>query len=195
MAAFPGLFAGQARRHAMREAVERWCLAEWAMGRLPCRALPEDIHSCSVMEILNPLDHHRVVVCWRQLTGSGHAYGFAAARTLDGAILKARIERERTAVAVREYHGRFSGFGVHDLPDDMDLFERRILYFSLPEGNEAFREICAKSADSGMPSGTPTPVVDRRIPGPWDRYTRVWRVLFPMPEIVHDTDRLDVFYW
>lgn len=77
-------------------------------------------------------------------------------------------------------------------PGVTDLFERRCLFFSAPEG---FREVLARGRQMVRQWDNPTVVFDGRIPGPWEEFTTAWRVVLkpPTSEFLHRRD--DWFFW
>lgn len=195
MAAFPGPFASQARSRALTEAAERFCLAGWWAGLLPegeRRFMPD---GTLVLEIENPLGRDHVILV-NSKTESGHAvYGFAASPNPKAALLKAKLEMCRMARALEPFFQKNPGFQKEDLSVLENPLERRLVYFALPEGRQAFQARLQGTA-SGLPSASPMrPLIDTRLPGPWDRYTTVWRVLYPMPSTDYLGPREDVLFW
>lgn len=194
MAAYPGLFKLQARKRALAEAVERFCLASWWEGSLRSRPLSLATEAYSGIEIENPLSRHRVVVVWKHCEVGFFAYGFAGNRFLKGALEQAEIEMERSIIAITHYHRENPGFEFDDLETIDNTMERRALYFSLHEGHREFEHRVEATA-AGWGTEIPTPVVDRELHGPWSRYATVWRVLYPTATDRHLRDFGNIFYW
>jgi hypothetical protein len=194
MAAYPGLFAQQARKRALAEATERFCLAGWWEGVLRSRPLPGAQDSLACIEIENPINRHRVVVVSKRCKRGFFAYGFAGHTSLKRALFKAECEMERSTAAISHHHKENPGFELDDLDTIDDTMERRVLYFSLPEGHREFLSRAEASA-CGWKGPLPDPVVDKEIRGPWSRYATVWRVLYPTASKHHLRDFTNVFYW
>jgi hypothetical protein len=146
------------------------------------------------IEIENPIDRHRVVVVCKRCNEGFFAYGFAGHHSLKAAVCQAESEMERSIVAISHYHKENPGFELDDLETIGNTMERRVLYFSLPEGHREFASRAAAPA-TGWAGPVPAPVVDLELRGPWSRYAHVWRVLYPTVTRRHLSDFTNVFYW
>lgn len=196
MAAYPGLFAWQARGRALTEAAERFCLVGWWAGDLADRNLQERILGIRGIEIENPVSRDRVVLVWSNAPNGYRAYGFAGAKRLDSAYGKAVVELERARAALGRFFKENPGFEEEDLETLENPFERRIVYYALPAGHEIFMSrVTARKTPKPCPRSQIKPVVDCRINGPWNRYATVWRVLYPMATRDYLRDYLNTFYW
>ena len=195
MAAFPGLLGRTARELARREGVERYCLAGWWAGKLGAREADSPVPGCRVLRLENPLSRDAVVILWRQSAQGYFLYGFSAARKLEGACWKAAVEMERCGRALKGLFLANPGMGMEDLPTLGDPLERRLVYFALPEGHEAFRQRRRDGAGRCFSGKAPKPLVDTEIPGPWRTYASVWRVLYPLPGRDHLDPTVNAFYW
>jgi len=79
-----------------------------------------------------------------------------------------------------------------DLPQVKDIFERRLLYFSLPEGTRSSSSVSTRSHTAPSPS----PIMfDGPIVGPWSRYATVWRVALELPTDGYMEPKLEFFFW
>lgn len=194
VAAYPGLVARQARERAYAEAVERFCLVGWWEGDLRSRDLGLPRKDLEAIEIENPLSGHRVVVVWQKCRRGFYAYGFSGSRRLSEALWKAEVEMARATDALSGYFRDNPGFVMDDLSTVDHILERRVLYFSQPEGHREFRTRIESSAKSTEWRRL-KPLVDGEIPGPWSRYATVWRVLFPMPTRAYLNRHSSFFYW
>jgi hypothetical protein len=194
LAAYPGLWRRQARTHARREAIERYCLVGWWKGELGGRALPTPLRDVEALELHNPLSRDPVVMTWQQIASRYWAYGFACGRWRQTALNKALVEMARAGTALGRFFRANPGFHGDDLEAIADPLERRVLYYALPEGHRLFRERVDQPRGPS-PGRPPEPVVDSHVPGPWDRYATVWRVLYPMPTLAYLNPHLDWFYW
>lgn len=187
MAAYPGLFAFQARKRAKLEAEERFCVNAWWRGRLRGEVSEHGGHS--VLEIENPISRSRVILTWKEYAPGRWAYGSAAGRTWKRAHEGAWQEMELSALALARSEG-IDLAGVKSLPN---AGERQLLYYSLPEGYARFRERLDRRG-TGWHGAAPKPVIDCNIPGPWQEYATVWRVLYPMERERGDPLETDFLY-
>lgn len=194
MAAYPGLFKGSARRLAMREAIERHCLADWWYGKLGSTMLRTRVEGTEGIAIENPLSRDRVVVVWRQAEQGFYGYGFACRRRTRDAIWDAVVEMERSIAALKGFYRKNPGIEAEDMDVLENYMERRMFYYSLPEGHREFRERIGSGTDGGEKRG-PVPVFDRELKGPWGKYATVWRVIFPTARRDHLIPQRMVFFW
>lgn len=195
MSAFPGLFRFQARRKALAEAAERYCLVSWWEGLLPTKPLPPQTLPIEGIEIHNPASKDRVVLVWQQTPAGHYCYGFASARRIKDAIWKAYVEMDRSAHVLSGFHKENPGFEMGDLSVIDNYQERRVVYFSMPEGHSMFQQRLTQSVGRPVPSQKVKPLVDCEIEGPWERYARVWRVVLPMPTKDYLDADLNFFFW
>jgi hypothetical protein len=77
--------------------------------------------------------------------------------------------------------------------DVTHFFERRCLHFASPEGHAEFLEKIKRGPTK--PATEWTPVFDGEIPGPWSKYTTVWRTAVRMPTADFLDRRLNFFFW
>jgi hypothetical protein len=194
MSAYPG-FTWQARRKALAEAAERAAMVNWWCGKLPARQIANPGLPVQAIEIANPASRDRVVVLWKLADRGYYAYGFASDRKIRDACWKAYVEMERSVTVLDRFYEENPGFETGDLPIINNFQERRVLYFSLPEGHRKFKERLNASPDIPVP-GKVKALVDREVEGPWQKYATVWRVVLPMPThayLDHGVD--DFFFW
>jgi len=189
MSAFPGLLRTQARRKAMLEAVERFSLIAWWEGRTAGRKFETDWPGVSAVAIDGPFGGVTVVAYARTDYG-GYAYGHAAEESFGAACERAVVELARHEWVLRSTWLSFVS-GAKPVPTD--LFERRCLHFSSPEGHEQF----LRRVDGRVSGLAPRPEVasDRDIPGPWADYATVWRFALrpPSDDFLHAGN--DYFFW
>jgi ribosomal protein S12 methylthiotransferase accessory factor YcaO len=180
MAAFPGLFARQSRKRAMLEAIERYCVANWWAGRLAAQQAEHAKHGDrQFIRIQNPLSSDAVILSWKEYEPNLYAYGTAAAKTAKAASHQAMIEMERSAAALAQYRKGVSDLSIESVKWMNNYAERQILYYSLPQGHRIFQDRLSLRPSSRKGNRT-KPIIDCLIPGPWQKYATVWRVLFPM---------------
>jgi hypothetical protein len=191
MAAFPGLFARQARAAALQEAIERFNLLNWWEGRLAVRAAAVPWRGVDAFVIESTTPGATVILHHRSRHGH-HTFGHAARPTFVAACEAAAVEMERHEAAVGYYVSAAGGRG-QPAPDEMHPIEQRSLFFASDEGYEAFRE----RIDSRPRGARPTPrmAFDGAVPGPWNHYAHVWRVLFEPPSRRFLSCERDYFLW
>lgn len=177
MAAYPGLFAHQARKRAKREAIEHYCLSNTYRGRLRCNHLYSDKKIGTVTHLENPISNDTVILVWRTSEDGLTAHGSACAGSLSEAIEKATIEMERSMFALNQFFKRNRRHQPRNLSRIQDEQEKRIVKLALQEEQSTFGKLL-KNAPLPGKTLTPKKVVDRLIPGPWQKYTTVWRVLY-----------------
>ena len=195
MAAYPGLFDWQSRNRARMEAIERYCLVAWWEGQLGLREYPVADPSMRAWEIENPLGKESVIMTTRQCKGGYHIYGFSAARKASDAYWRAVIEMERSDGALAPFYLDNPGFEMDDIDTLANRFERRVLYFSLPEGHRNFMGRVDTSLGRRMEPREPEKLVDEKVEGPWNLYATVWRVLYRMPAKGYLSTDDEYFYW
>ena len=195
MASFPGLTIRAVRGRAAIEAAERWTIVEWWLGRLPSRLARRIGDAEGTLEISSPFSGCAVAIVWRACSFGGLAFGFAGGATLDEAIQHALVEQDRNVV-VLEKLVREKGFR----PDSSSIaaltvgLERRLAFFASAPGEALFRARVDRSRDVQSVPPMPRTLVDREIPGPWQRYTAVWRVLHEQTSDIYLDESRDDFF-
>jgi len=94
---------------------------------------------------------------------------------------------------LRSFRATHPTFTFADLPQVKDIFERRLLYFSLPEGHALFQE--RLNTQPRRPISAPKVMFDGPIVGPWSRYATVWRVALELPTEGYMEPKLEFFFW
>lgn len=189
MAAFPGLFACQARGAALMEAAERFNLLNWWEGRLAARSVSVAWPGVDATVIESDAPGVTVVLHRRSERGH-HAFGHAARPTFDAACRAAAVEMERHETVVGYY--ALAGRN-HESEGDMHPIEQRSLFFASEEGYEIFRSRAAGGAVGRR--AKPRVVFDGVLPGPWERYAHVWRVLYEPPSLRFLSREREYFLW
>jgi hypothetical protein len=189
MSALPGFRRRTARRKALLEAVERFCLLAWWEGRAVGHPRETDWPGVSAVAIEGPFGGVTVIAHGPNRWG-GYAYGHAAETSFGAACEKAVIELARHEQVLRAHQLATAGGKPRAVTD---LFERRALFFASPEGHAVFRQRLLSPARSAIPR--PVLTCDREIPGPWSKYATVWRVgLQPLSDgYLQDDERY--FFW
>jgi len=187
MAAFPGLLSTPARKAARMEATERSCLIAWSKGLVASRRRSTEWAGVEAVQIDSPAGGVCVILFRKNSLGF-YAYGHAAAETFVLACRRALVELGRNEFILAKAHS-----GNPSKPSPANLFERRCLFFSTPEGHERFlSRVGALSTGAGW---QPRILVDAEITGPWSSYAKVWRVLFQPPAQGFLENELDFFLW
>jgi ribosomal protein S12 methylthiotransferase accessory factor YcaO len=190
MAAFPGLFANEARRRAQLEAVERSSIIAWWEGLIDGELRSTEWPNITAVVLPSLINVGVTVIAFREIRPGCFAYGQGAAATYFGACERAVMElaRNEYVLGLRRVS---QGLAVDDAPSD--LFERRCLFFSTPEGHEMFQERLRRRLATS--SARPDVVCDLEIDGPWREFAPVWRFLIrpPTSQFLSDTERY--FFW
>jgi ribosomal protein S12 methylthiotransferase accessory factor YcaO len=195
MAAFPGLVDSQCRMNAYWEALERFCVISWWDGRLAAKVRPTEWTDVMAAQIEHPLGQGVMVILFKRcMPGDFFSYGHAAGRDFKAACQKASIELCRNEYVLRSYRATHPSFTNADLPQVNDIFERRLLFFSLPAGHALFQDRL-KSAPRA-PIASPNVMFDGPIFGPWSRYATVWRVALELPTQWYlEPTKQEFFFW
>ena len=185
MSAFPGLRPRNARRSAVLEAVERYCLISWWEGHAAAEPIETDWPGVKAVAIEGPFGGVAVVVYARTPWG-GYVYGHAAEESFSAACERAVAELSRSERILRSAWLAVAA-GATVAPSN--IFERRCLFFASEEGHALFQERLAQPASGSMPR--PDVICDREIPGPWSRYATVWRFALRPPSdgYIHGGER------
>jgi hypothetical protein len=199
MAAFPGLFARQARVHALREAVERYALIAWWHGLLGLEFLSFQTDAMGrrtwSYRILHPFAKHEVVLLRQEGKRGCSVYAFGGAPDLEKARNGAEVELERCTIVLESFFCQNPAWEAGDVSTISDWMERRILYFTTPEGVETFEQRVKSSLKVKPNIQRPSIRFDGEIRGPWSTYATVWRVALTMPtQDFLDPERL-FFFW
>jgi hypothetical protein len=190
MAAFPGLFRTEARKRALMEAVERVSIISWWEGVIDGEVRSTEWPGISALVLPSPIGSGVTVIAFREVRPDCFAYGQGAAVDYFGACERAVMElaRNEYVLGLRRIS---TGLHVQEAPSD--LFERRCLFFSTPEGHAMFQERIQRKI-TGPRFGSKI-ICDAEIEGPWSEFAAVWRVLVkpPTAEFLANTERY--FFW
>lgn len=178
MSAYPGFFRRQARPGALMEAAERFNLLNWWEGRLPASESATRWPGVRSATICSQAPGVTVILFKRTEEGF-IAYGHGAAMDYDAACHKAAAEMERHALVVSRFALMHAGKICDQLPADAHPIERRSLFFASAAGHELFLERLRSRPHK--PLAEPRLVFDGPVPGPWERYADVWRVVYAPP--------------
>ncbi len=190
MAAFPGVFHAQARKHAMLEAVERASVIAWWEGLLDGVVRTTDWPGINAVVLPSPIDFGVTVIAYRECWTGTYAYGYGAAADYFGACERAVMELARQECVLNL---KRVAEGIGEFKPSDDLFERRALFFSSAEGYELFQERLQRPPVG--PRFRSSIVCDTEIRGPWSQYASVWRVLVGRPEVDFLVNSERYFYW
>jgi hypothetical protein len=190
MAAFPGLFHTEDRKRAQLEAVERTSIIAWWEGMIDGEVRSTEWPGISALVLPSPIGFGVTVVAFREVRPDCFAYGQGAAVDYFGACERAVMElaRNEYVLGLRRVS---LGLAAQDTPSD--LFERRCLFFSTPEGHSMFQERIHRKITG--PRFQSEIICDSEIEGPWSEYASVWRVLIrpATTEFLVDSERY--FFW
>lgn len=175
MSAFPGFLRRQARRSAVLEAVERYCLIAWWEGMIPGRKFDTDWPGVSAVAIDGPFGGV-TVIAYAKTEWGGYAYGHAAEESFGAACERAIVELARHEWILRStWLTQVAGGAV----TPRHVLERRCLFFATDEGHALFLDRLHRPTSG--PAPRPEIVCDSDIPGPWDQYATVWRFALRPP--------------
>lgn len=186
MAAYPG-FAWQAKRQAQMEALERFALIGWWGGYLPASEKPSGFPNIKLLRIDHGQSGGEVVLIYHKTAAGFYAYGHSSGSTLAAATSKAVIELARNEFAISRYRAAANLAPIHH------YFERRVLYFSAPEGHEEF--ISRASSTPSKPHPKWKTIFNGEIPGPWSQWATVWRHCVEMPTYDFLDREQNFFFW
>lgn len=192
MAAFPGLLVGQARKHALMEAVERASLLAWWEGLIDGERRATEWPEVSALVLPSPLGVGVTVIAWREVCPGCFAYGHAASADFFGACERAVVELARNEYVLTLHRL------AHQLGDSVapkELFERRCLFFSSPAGHALFQERLNRPKPPISHRYRAQILHDCEIPGPWSRYAAVWRVVTRPPSNAFLANTERYFFW
>ncbi len=194
MAAFPGVFQRQARKPALDEALERYCLVAWWNGILRSEIFPTRWPGVMALRIIHGFWKREMVVCFKECTPGGFfSYGHAVAEDSEKACARAVDELCRNEFVLRSYRASHPDITIEGLGIIRDIFERRCLFFSFPEGHRLFLQKAGKAVNSE--ARPPAVLFDGPLLGPWSKYATVWRVALEMPSLDFLSMRQDIFIW
>jgi hypothetical protein len=190
MAAFPGLFRGEVRRRALLESVERASVIAWWEGAIDGELRATEWPGIAALVLPSPIGYGVTVVAFRALREDCVAYGQGAAESYFGACERAVMELARTEYILGM---RRVSQGIASPVQPSDLFERRCLFFSTPEGHGLFLARARRKAASGRYRSEI--VCDTQVDGPWSEYCTVWRALVrpATQDFLADSERY--FFW
>jgi hypothetical protein len=189
MSAFPGLLRHHARRKALLEAVERFCLAAWWEGMAEGHLLETDWPGVSAVAIEGPFGGVTTIAFARTEWG-GYAYGHAAEESIGAACERAVVELARHEWVLRAWR---LGVASGEKLAPTSLFERRCLFFASEEGYDLFQNRLHYAAHTAAPK--PVVVCDRDIPGAWAEYATVWRFALRPPTDGYLKGGEHYFFW
>lgn len=180
-AAFPGLFKNKVRSVAKLEALERWTIINWWLGKVKSRhygkvnyregelsifdlACDTDKFFVSLLHFQFSLSHEHIV----------NAYSFAAGITLDHAVTKAKIELNRNISSLKRFFSKNTKSPV----EIYSIEEARLIHFAKAEGFLSFSDKMKFSHDVNTDFSSLETAVDCEVVGDWSKYANVWRYLY-----------------
>jgi hypothetical protein len=187
MAAIPRLTFGaaaMARSKAQMEALERWAIDHWWLGKLPAVRRnpvgPVQVLSIRLPRSICGYRKSAVLICWSD-SEAGRSYGFGAGPSESRALESGITELSRNHWALTAFRTTKSSDCSGQISAQLSLQEQRLLYFASGEGRQAFDK-CAQASfrlcANALNTAPPRLLVDAEIRGPWSRYGVVWRCLF-----------------
>lgn len=186
MAAYPGFFRAQAARRARFEALERYAVISWWDGRLEADVQADFHPEIDLVRIRHNAGPGEAVILVRR-TRAGVSFGHAAGPTVAHAAERAAVELARAEFVITAHRAKGA------VVQAANFLERRALHFSTELGYARFRERLARRADRPAPRWQV--VFNGEVPGPWSRWTTVWRCAVAMPTLEYLNPESDFFFW
>jgi hypothetical protein len=176
MAAFPGVFPGQARRAAISEAYEYYSVDAWWGGTLKHWIINRD--DATIVFIDQPDYNGFIALAIRHLDQTDYvaSYGIGSGATPEEAELKAQLEACRSQTILE----RRSAVPVAARTRPVLETEQLLLEFASKSGFDVVKDRLA--TQPWLPALKPKVVFDGPVKGAWNKYTHVWRyALEPFP--------------
>jgi hypothetical protein len=176
MAAFPGVFPGQARRSAIAEAFEYYSVDAWWGGTLKHWIINRD--DATIVFIDQPEFPGYIALAIRHLDLKDYvaAYGIGSGNTPEEAELKAQLEACRSQTILERRDAVPAGARNRPVLET----EQNLLEFASADGFSLVRDRLA--TQPWLPALKPEVIFDGPVKGPWSKYTHVWRyALEPFP--------------
>lgn len=192
MAAFPGLWRRQARVAAVMEAAERFNLLSWWEGRLIAKVAETPWRDIRAVVLVSEAPGVTVIL-FRRANFGRYAYGHAAGIDFKSACKHAVAELERHDLVVQRFWQSRKKDDPSAFPVSAHSSERRSLFFATAEGHELFLQRLRS-----VPSKqflVPKPIFDGPVPGEWNKYADVWRVVYEPPSRRFLGQETDYFFW
>ncbi|MEX0320730.1 MAG: hypothetical protein AB3N63_01080 [Puniceicoccaceae bacterium] len=169
MAAFPGIFPGQARRWAMAEAFEYYSVDAWWGGTLNHWIINRE--DATIVFINQPEFNGHIALAIRHLDLNNYvaSYGIGSGTTPEEAELKAQLEACRSQTILE----RRDATPVSARTKPILEQEQRLLELSSPEGFAMVKDRLASRP--WLPAVQPKVIFDGPVKGPWNKYAHVWR--------------------
>jgi hypothetical protein len=169
MAAFPGVFPGQARRAAIAEAYEYYSVDAWWGGTLKHWIINRD--DATIVFIDQPGFAGYIALAIRHLDQKEYvaSYGIGSGMTPAEAELKAQLEACRSQTILE----RRAAVPESARSRPVLEMEQNLLSFASEEGFAMVRDRLA--TQPWLPALAPKVVFDGPVRGPWNKYTHVWR--------------------
>jgi hypothetical protein len=191
-AAYPGLTTYESKIRARLEAVERWSLNEWWLGKLSSFQYKGLNQICdkNLQSLIIPVKKSFVSITYSKVTRNNQSYycfGFACAKTIKDSIEKSKIEMSRNKFVLERYYK--NQISLDSLQD------KRLVYFSTDRGFEDFQYRVDQSRKINQTNVSPEFVFDSEIKGPWSKYSTVWRSLCKETESTSKLSSINFFFF
>lgn len=176
MAAFPGVFPGQARRAAIAEAFEYYSVDAWWGGTLKHWIINRD--DATIVFIDQPDYAGYIALAIRHLNLNEYvaSYGIGSGATPEEAELKAQLEACRSQTILERRESTPQG----SRPRPVLPTEQHLLQLASSDGFEIVKDRLA--TQPWLPALKPKVIYDGPVKGAWNKYTHVWRyALEPFP--------------
>lgn len=182
-ACHPSFFSNEVRKKSDQEAIERWSVYNWWIGRLPARIRSQNNDAMQI-EIISPFDGIKILCCAAKSNLGFYVYGFSSSDSLRKCEMQALVEQARNERCISK------------IPNGMQpMFrgDKRLIYFSTRDGFLHFKENVEKSFSLRSLPERPKKIVDKEVKGPWTKFARVWRTLYEGGEAWQQTANEKIF--
>jgi len=183
MAAYPELIAHNVKYNARNEAIERWAIQMWWIGLISHESIDPFHNLFKIVLITSPFKTYVAILHTVIPTNGLRAYGFAGASTSKDAIRKATIELCRNCKALSSPTALLS--------HPTNLIEQRLFFFAQSEGQRLFD--ARVKAIVRPQTLKPIFYFDGNLPGPWNKYAKVWRTVLDYGKVNPNTVLLEHF--
>lgn len=166
IAAFPSFFTNPSRDNAKKEATERWALHQFWTEKIPLVEHDTSVKNLKHYELITGMEFKTSILQFEDM--GEFFYGFSSGRNLNDSFSHAMIELSRNWRVLKDY--------AKNENDELNIYEKRLLFFKKSEGSNLFREKILRAPMKRLIDHTV--LVDKEIKGPWSKYAKVWRFLY-----------------
>jgi len=197
MAATPGKSLQWCQKMASREAYERLLLMLFWEKEVYATPILTGVAAVNAYEITAEGCPYICVILEKVIGHNRYAFAFSGGSSYREAYPKAAVELARTEAALKQFYKNDGDVEQILNAENGSWLEKRSLYFSTPEGLDAFREKMEKAYDYKDSDIVKVETVfDGELKGPWNEWATVWRTVFkPLSGRAYDKEDHTYFFW